>query len=181
MNWTKEMEKIISDNWESKTDQELAVILGVTKKAVGKKRTRMGLCRRCSEAIPIEIINYAIELVKSGKTYVEAVKETSMKFNTRISISTVHRHYEKANVSSKRFRNVADNKHIEEEYKRLYEYNDRLLRLKKEIKIGDEVNIASRGNVKVVEKYPNFIVCIVNSFKESILYTDIKRIVKNTV
>lgn len=179
--WTKEMEQVIIENWKIKTDEELAAILGTTKHSIEKKRTRMGLNRQKEKAIPVEVINYAIELVKSGKTYVEAAKETSMKFNTHISITTIIRHCEKTNVLSKQSQNIMANKDGEEKYKRLEAYNARLFSIRKKIKIGDKIEIVSRGNSEVVEKYPNFVVCIVNGFREAILYTEIKRIVKNTV
>ena len=60
----------------------------------------------------------------------------------------------------------------------LENYNLRLKKLKQSIKINDQVEVEGGCIRKVVEKYPNFIVCVVNGFKESILYTDIKRIVE---
>lgn len=56
-------------------------------------------------------------------------------------------------------------------------YNVRLNKLKQSIRINDQVEVAGSGIRRVVEKYPNFVVCMVNGFKESVLYTDIKRIV----
>lgn len=172
------MEQVIIENWKIKTDEELAAILGTTKHSIEKKRTRMGLNRQKEKAIPMEVINYAIELVKSGKTYVEAAKETSMKFNTHISITTISRHCEKTNVSSKQSKNIMENKDGAEKCRKLDAYNARLFRLRKEIKVGDKVYIVSRGSSKVIEKYPNFVICVIGGFKEAIQYTEIKRILK---
>lgn len=172
------MEQVIIDNWKLKTDEELAAILGTTKHSIEKKRTRMGLNRQKEKVIPMEVVNYAIELVKSGKTYVEAAKETSMKFNTHISITTIIRHCEKTNVLSKQSQNIMANKDGAEKSKRLDAYNARLFRLRKEIKVGDKVDIVSRGSNKVIEKYPNFVICLIGGFKEAIQYTEIKRILK---
>lgn len=68
-----------------------------------------------------------------------------------------------------------------EDFKELERYNLRLNKLKQSIKINDQVEIRGSGIRKVIEKYPNFVVCITSGFRESVLYTDIKRIVKNTV
>lgn len=178
IHWTKEMEKVISDNWKTKTDKELGDIFGVSKQSVEKKRIRMGLNKQKEKEVSTEAINYAVELVKSGKTYVEAAKETSLKFNINISTSTVNRHCEKTNVSSSRPRTTITNKDCIDKYERLEAYNDRLTRLKKSINVGDKIDIASRGSSKVVEKYPNFVVCIIGGFREAIQYTEIKSILK---
>lgn len=93
--------------------------------------------------------------------------------------------YKRSAISSRRTQ-LGLTKHLHShrppmEFEELELYNLRLNKLKQSIKINDNVEIRDNGVRKVVEKYPNFIVCIVNGFKESILYTDIKRIVKNTV
>ncbi len=59
----------------------------------------------------------------------------------------------------------------------LENYNLRLKKLKQSIKINDQVEVIGNDIRKVVEKYPNFVVCIVNGFREAVLYIDIKRIV----
>ena len=94
--------------------------------------------------------------------------------------------YKRSTINSRR-EQLGLTKHIHshcpqiKEFNELESYNLRLKKLKQSIRINDQVEVAGSGIRKVVEKYPNFIVCIVNGFKESILYTDIKRIVKNTV
>lgn len=90
--------------------------------------------------------------------------------------------YKRATIYSRR-EQLGLTKHIHshcpqmERLEELELYNSRLNKLKQSIKINDRVEVAGNGIRKVVEKYPNFIVCVVNGFKESILYTDIKRIV----
>ncbi len=113
INWTPEIDKFIRDNYKSKTDREIAKILGYKESSIVVRRSRLGL-------------------EKGSK--IEGLRE-------------------------------------------LENYNLRLKKLKQSIKINDQVEVEGGCIRKVVEKYPNFIVCVVNGFKESILYTDIKRIV----
>lgn len=68
-----------------------------------------------------------------------------------------------------------------EDFHELESYNLRLKKLKQSIKIDDQVEIIDSSIRKVAEKYPNFVVCMVNGFRESVLYIDIKRIIKNPV
>ena len=90
--------------------------------------------------------------------------------------------YKKATINSRRVQ-LGLTKHIHshcpemEKLNELENYNLRLNKLKRSIRINDCVEVAGSGIRKVVEKYPNFIVCIVNGFRESVLYIDIKRII----
>lgn len=117
--WTPQIDKVIRDNYMTKTDGEIGRMLGYKRSTINSRRMQLGLMK--------------------------------------------HLHSHRPPM----------------EFEELESYNLRLNKLKQSIRINDQVEIRGNGVRKVVEKYPNFVVCIVNGFKESILYTDIKRIVKN--
>lgn len=179
INWTNEMEQFIRDNYKAMSDKEIGKVLSVSEHTIKNKRHSMGINRGKEREIPKNVINYGIEMVKCGASYSAAIRECQEKFGSSITVSTLMGHCEKVGVISPQAnKNFMAAGQIEDKYKKLEMYNRRLNKLKHEIKVGDRLDVKANGSKTVLEKYPNFIICLTDGFKEAIQYTEIKKILK---
>lgn len=179
INWTNEMEQFVRDNYKCMTDKEIGKVLSVSKETIKNKRRSMGINRGKEREIPKNVINYGIEMVKGGMSYSAAIKKCQEKFGIGCTVTTLMSYCEKVGVTSpKANKNFMAAGQIEDKYKKLEMYNKRLNKLKHEIKVGDGIDVIASGSKTVLEKYPNFVICLTDGFKEAIQYTEIKKILK---
>lgn len=179
INWTNEMEQFIRDNHRVMSDKKIGEVLYVSEHTVKKKRHSMGINRGKEREIPKNVINYGIEMVKGGMSYSAAIKKCQEKFGLGCTVTTLMSYCEKVGVTSpKANKNFMAAGQIEDKYKKLEAYNKRLNKLKHEIKVGNRIDVKASGSKTVLEKYPNFVICLTDGFKEAIQYTEIKKILK---
>lgn len=175
--WTEEMEQFIRDNYKTMNDIELGKVLFVSEHSIIKKRRTMKINRAEKRRIPEEVVKYAIDLVRNGESYPSAANKCSVKFNTKINTSTIANKCEEAGVYSKNSnKNFMASRGIEDKYKGLEKYNTWLNNLKNKIQVGDKIDVIQSGAKIVIAKYPNFVMCINSGIRETIPYTDIKKI-----
>lgn len=181
INWTNEMEQFIRDNYKAMNDKEIGEVLSVSEHTIKNKRHNMGINRSKEREIPKNVIDYGIELVKGGASYSAAIRKCQEKFGSSITVSTLMGHCEKAGVISPQAnKNFMAAGQIEDKYKKLEIYNRRLKKLKNEIRVGDRIDVIASGSKTVLEKYPNFVICLNDGFKEAIQYMEIKRVLKQS-
>lgn len=179
INWTYEMEQFIRDNYKLMNDKKIGEALAVSAHTIKSKRHNMGINRAKEKEIPRNVINYGIEMVKNGMSYSAAIKKCQEKFGLSCTVTTLMRYCEKVGVTSPNAnKNFMAAGQIEDKYKKIEMYNKRINKLKHEIKVGDRIDVKASGSKTVLEKYPNFVICLTDGFKEAIQYTDIKRVLK---
>lgn len=180
INWTNEMEQFIKDNYKVMNDKEIGKAFSISKDTIKKKRCSMGINRRKEREVPNNIINYGIEIVKGGASYSAAIKKCQEKFGSSTTVSTLTKYCERAKVISpqgnKNFMIVGQ---TQDKYEKLEMYNRKINTLKTEIKIGDRIDVMGSGSKTILEKYPNFVICLNGRFKEAIPYTDIKEVLES--
>lgn len=181
INWTHEMEQFIRDNYKVMNDKEIGKALSVSEYSIKKKRHTMGIDRSKEKEIPKNVINYGIEMVKGGMSYLEATKQCHKKFGVSFTISTLIAYCQKVGVVSNKANKAKEfmpNSQDARKYKELELYNSKLNMIKHTVKVGDRIDVMASGSKTVLEKYPNFVICITNGFKEAIQYTEIKKILQ---
>ncbi len=62
INWTPEIDKFIRDNYKSKTDREIAKILGYKESSIVVRRSRLGLEKGSKIEGLRELENYNLRL-----------------------------------------------------------------------------------------------------------------------
>lgn len=174
VDWTSEMEQFIRDNYEKMLDREIAEVLKISRSHVKNKRTKMGLLKE--KEIPINVMSYAVESVRDGMTYSAAAKHCHEKFGIKFNLSTLTAHCKKAGVVSPKANNeftLISQDALK--YKELELYNARLNAIKNKVQVGDKILVNGRSK-EVVEKYPNFVICMTRGFRDAIQYTEIKKV-----
>ena len=175
VDWTNEMEQFVRDNHETMSDREIGERLGIPRDSIKRKRNKMGLDK--GKEVPLQAIKYGVEAVKSGMSYSAAVKHCHEKFGVKINLSTLITHCEKVGVVSHRAnKEFNPTSQDARKYKELELYNARLNAIKHKVKVGDKIDVMASGSKTVLEKYPNFVICLTHGFKEAIPYTDIKKV-----
>ena len=177
LQWTDEMQQFIRDNYKSMRDKEIAKALGVLSSSVKCKRYSMGFVK--GKEVQQDVIDQGVEAVRGGMSYAAATKYCHEKTGVKFNISTLIAYCEKAGVvSHKAFNEFNPTSQDARKYKELELYNTRLNAIKQKVKVGDRIDIMASGSKTVVEKYPHFVICLVDGFKEAIQYSDIKKILK---
>lgn len=178
VDWTNEMQQFITDNYKKMLDREIAEIIGIPAHHVKNKRQRMGLTK--DKEVSQDAILHGVEAVRNGMTYSGAAKHCLEKFGIKFNISTLIAHCEKAGVVSHKANNEFNpTSQDARKYRELELYNARLSIIKHTVKVGDRIDVMGSGSKTVLEKYPNFVICLNGRFKEAIPYTDIKKVLES--
>lgn len=175
VNWTDDKDQVIRENYKKMMDKEIAEIIGVPATNVKNRRQKLGLIK--GKEVPKDIINYGVESVRSGMSYTAATKHCQEKFGVKFNISTLIAHCEQAGVVSHKANGEFNpTSQDARKFKELELYNARLNAIKHKVKVGDRIDVMASGSKTVLEKYPNFVICLTDGFKEAIPYTDIKKV-----